>query len=81
MCGLRPPLPRGPRDGGACGREVHHSVLADFRERLAIDWDGQQVTCPQGKVSRRWSTPPSLAAYVNAEFAPDDCRHPPGRLN
>ncbi|MET9565313.1 transposase [Streptomyces tauricus] len=28
-------------------------------------------------VSRRWSTPPSLAPYVNAEFAPNDCRRCP----
>jgi hypothetical protein len=47
------------------------------REAFTIDWDAQQVTCPQGKVSRRWSTPPSLAPYVNAEFAPDDCRQCP----
>lgn len=26
------------------------------------------------EVSREWSTLPSLAPYVNAEFAPDDCR-------
>ncbi|MFD5505906.1 transposase [Streptomyces sp. NPDC127061] len=47
------------------------------REAFTIDWDKKQVTCPQGKMSRRWSTPPSLAAYVNVEFAPDDCRQCP----
>ncbi|MCX5096873.1 hypothetical protein ACFV8Z_48740 [Streptomyces sp. NPDC059837] len=40
------------------------------REAFTIDWDAKQVTCPQRKVSRRWSIPPSLAPYVNAEFSP-----------
>ncbi|WP_405729037.1 hypothetical protein OG885_09575 [Streptomyces sp. NBC_00028] len=46
------------------------------REDFAIDGDTKEVTC-QGKVSRRWSTPPSFAPYVNAEFAQDDCRQYP----
>ncbi|WP_329327006.1 transposase [Streptomyces mirabilis] len=44
------------------------------REAFTINWDAKEVTCPEGNVSRRWSTPPSLAPYVNVEFAPDDCR-------
>ncbi|MFI9588618.1 IS1182 family transposase [Streptomyces sp. NPDC052236] len=47
------------------------------RDAFTIDWDAKQVTCPQGKVSRRWSAPPSLAPYINAEFSPDDCRKCP----
>ncbi|MEU6011512.1 transposase [Streptomyces sp. NPDC047453] len=47
------------------------------RDAFTIGWDAKKVTCPQGKVSRRWSTPPSLAPYVNVEFSPDDCRQCP----
>ncbi|MFF4260390.1 transposase [Streptomyces sp. NPDC001663] len=47
------------------------------REAFHIDWDATEVTCPQGKVSRRWSTPASLAPYVTVEFSPDDCRQRP----
>ncbi|WP_326812936.1 transposase [Streptomyces scopuliridis] len=44
------------------------------RDAFAINWDAREVTCPQGKVSRRWSTPPSLAPYINVEFPKDGCR-------
>ncbi|GAA1708344.1 IS1182 family transposase [Streptomyces yatensis] len=47
------------------------------RDAFAIDWDAKEVSCPQDKVSRRWSTPPSLAPYINVEFSPDDCRQCP----
>ncbi|MFF5547809.1 IS1182 family transposase [Streptomyces olivaceoviridis] len=47
------------------------------REAFTIDWDKKTVACPQGNISRRWSTPPSLAPYVTVEFSPDDCRQCP----
>lgn len=46
-------------------------------DAFAVDWYAKELTCPQGKVSRRWSTRSSLAPYVNAEFAPDGCRQCP----
>ncbi|MDQ1034802.1 hypothetical protein QFZ75_001218 [Streptomyces sp. V3I8] len=49
------------------------------RDAFAIDWDAKQVTCPQDKVSRRWSTPPPLAPYVIIEFFSDDCRQCPAK--
>lgn len=42
------------------------------REAFTINWDAKEVTCPQGNVSRRWSTPPSRALR--------QCRVLPGRL-
>jgi transposase len=43
--------------------------------QFALDWDAQQATCPQGKVSRTWS--PALDAHDNEmvviRFHPDDC--------
>ncbi|MFE4612682.1 IS1182 family transposase [Streptomyces niveus] len=47
------------------------------REAFAIDWDKKTVTCPQGKSTSRWASPPSLAPYVTASFTVADCRDCP----
>ncbi len=50
---------------------------------FSIDWDAQQVTCPAGKTSVRW-TPGTDAqwagqAVIAIQFHPDDCRACPLR--
>ncbi len=47
------------------------------REAFAIDWDKKTVTCPQGTVTSRWASPPSLAPYITASFTVADCRDCP----
>ncbi|MFI1408326.1 transposase [Streptomyces sp. NPDC020707] len=43
------------------------------RDAFTIDWERQQVVCPQGKLSREWSTPLSIAPYTRVRFAKEDC--------
>ncbi|MEU9983600.1 IS1182 family transposase [Streptomyces sp. NPDC050856] len=43
------------------------------RDAFTIDWDAKKVTCPQGKTSRPWTTPPSIAPYFQAKFSKKDC--------
>ncbi|MFE5122956.1 transposase [Streptomyces sp. NPDC056669] len=43
------------------------------RDAFTIDWDAKTVTCPQGKTSRPWTTPPSIAPYFQAKFSKKDC--------
>lgn len=58
-------------------RQSRKGTVFHAKRSPSTGTDAKEVTCPQGKVSRRWSTLPSLAPYVNAEFAPDDCRQCP----
>ncbi|MGW6793653.1 IS1182 family transposase [Streptomyces chartreusis] len=43
------------------------------RDAFTIDWDAKEVTCPQGKASRPWTTPPSIAPYFQVKFSKNDC--------
>ncbi|KUM96020.1 transposase [Streptomyces yokosukanensis] len=43
------------------------------RDAFTIDWDLQHVVCPQGKLSRQWTTPPAITPYVNVRFSKEDC--------
>ncbi|GAA2792991.1 hypothetical protein GCM10010441_17800 [Kitasatospora paracochleata] len=61
---------RQPRQGG-----IFH------RDAFVIDWDAKQVTCPSGKTSNRWATPPSLAPYITASFLVADCRSCPLKVS
>lgn len=48
---------------------------------FAIDWEAQQATCPQGKVSRSWKPKQDQDEHPAAliRFAPSDCRACPLR--
>ncbi len=43
--------------------------------QFTIDWEAEQVTCPAGTVSRRWTptTDPKGAAGIVVRFAREDC--------
>jgi hypothetical protein len=43
------------------------------RDAFTIDWERQQVVCPQGKPSREWSAPLSITPYTRVRFAKEDC--------
>jgi len=45
------------------------------RAHFSMDWQNQQVTCPQGKRSQRWSSTHNPAAnpLIHVEFAKHDC--------
>ncbi|WP_159048000.1 hypothetical protein [Streptomyces sp. WM6378] len=43
------------------------------RDAFTIDWDRQEVVCPQGTVTRQWSTPPSITPYTRVFFNKVDC--------
>jgi transposase len=49
--------------------------------RFAVDWEAQQVTCPQGKLSSGWSTGYDGDDHpiIHARFATADCRGCPAR--
>ena len=49
--------------------------------RFHIDWDNEQVTCPQGYVSARWRNGVGRRGKPNVlvEFNPKDCRVCPAR--
>ncbi len=44
-------------------------------DQFEIDWKNEQVTCPQGKVSRKWKahTRPSGDPYLHVTFRLKDC--------
>ncbi|MBE7467652.1 MAG: transposase [Anaerolineales bacterium] len=48
-----------------------------------IDWQAQVVTCPQGKLSQSWQFRREKYGhlYIQARFAPPDCRACPYRLD
>jgi transposase len=50
-------------------------------EDFAIDWERQQVRCPQGRLSASWKeyTAEDRAPYVSARFRDSDCRACPVR--
>jgi transposase len=51
-------------------------VAGGYRlEDFTVDWEQQQVRCPQGKTSVRWveSTASSRGPYVHVRFDPHDC--------
>jgi transposase len=50
-------------------------------EDFAIDWEHQQVRCPQGRLSASWKeyTPEDRAPYVSVRFRDSDCRDCPAR--
>jgi transposase len=47
-------------------------TLADF----AVDWERQQVHCPQGKAAASWAERVAATgrAYIQVRFRPQDCR-------
>jgi transposase len=47
-------------------------TLADF----AVDWERQQVHCPQGKVAASWAERVNATGrvYIQVRFRPQDCR-------
>lgn len=49
--------------------------------QFVVDWDREQVTCPVGKVSSRWSTSfdPRGKPVIRAHFSKLDCRPCPQR--
>jgi transposase len=52
------------------------------RRHFVIDWGAQQVTCPQGQTSTKWTPaqdhrPRKPRAVINVAFAAADCRHCP----
>ncbi|MFF7988105.1 hypothetical protein ACFZDK_55540 [Streptomyces sp. NPDC007901] len=51
------------------------------RDDFHIDYDKQQVTCPQGQVSAGWHGPssPTAAPLIAARFAKSQCRPCPAR--
>ena len=50
-------------------------------EQFVIDWEGQQVTCPQGATSQQWreTTTESGAAVIRVTFRAQDCQACPLR--
>ena len=50
---------------------------------FVIDWQAQVVTCPQGKLSQSWQFRREKYGhlYIQARFAPPDCRACPCRLD
>ncbi|MFF7951738.1 transposase [Streptomyces griseorubiginosus] len=55
-----------------------------FRANFRIDYDHQQVTCPQGQVSAGWHGPyptssPTAAPLIVARFTKSQCRPCPAR--
>jgi transposase len=50
---------------------------------FAIDWENQTVTCPQGQQSQSWHTRREKYGheYIEARFAPSDCRACPHLTN
>jgi transposase len=52
-------------------------------EHFAIDWEGEQVRCPQGHLNASWKgyTEPGRAPYVLVRFRDSDCRGCPVRPN
>jgi len=48
---------------------------------FTIDWVAQQVTCPQGATSRKWSATHDRLdnPIINIRFAPEDCATCPAR--
>ena len=50
---------------------------------FVIDWQAQVVTCPQGKFSQSWQFRREKYGhvYIQARFAPPDCRACPCRLD
>jgi adenine-specific DNA glycosylase len=52
-------------------------------EDFAIDWEHQQLRCPQGRLSASWKeyTAEDRAPYVSVRFRDSDCRACPVRSN
>jgi transposase len=50
-------------------------------EQFTVDWERQQVCCPQGKWSTRWHerVEPHGTPYINASFSRDVCHACPAR--
>src|SRR3954469_1822040 len=50
-------------------------------EDFAIDWEREEVRCPQGRLSASWKgyTEPGRAPYVSVRFGESDCRACPAR--
>ncbi|WP_324197203.1 transposase [Streptomyces sp. NRRL B-1677] len=51
------------------------------RDAFNIDWEQRQVTCPQGQVSSGWSSGPSIAPAIQAQFSKKDCGLCPVKAN
>ena len=69
----------GPmRPNGSWQAKVEEAYdLSQFQ----IDWDSQQVTCPQGKTSRKWieSIDTGGNRFIHVRFLHSDCRLCPAR--
>nr|WP_317453828.1 IS1182 family transposase [Streptomyces sp. CBMA152] len=51
------------------------------RDAFTIDWERQQVTCPQGKESMSWAAHASVAPAIHAKFSQRDCRQCSVKVN
>lgn len=60
-------------------RDEHAFDQAQF----TIDWQKQQVTCPEGKTSRHWITTYNRHGkdVIHVKFSPTDCRVCPSRAS
>ncbi|MFF4902903.1 transposase [Streptomyces sp. NPDC001068] len=47
------------------------------RTRSACRQAVKAITCPKGKITSWWASPPSLAPYITASFTVADCRDCP----
>jgi hypothetical protein len=59
----------------------HRTEGAYGIDAFAIDWDGEQVRCPQDHVSVSWKqyTEPGRAPHVSVRFGASECRDCPER--
>ncbi|WP_260326273.1 transposase [Streptomyces sp. TLI_185] len=77
---------RSPSTGrsGANPTRQHRQNEGFARDDFHIDYDRQQVTCPQGQVSQGWHGPyptssPTAAPLIVARFTKSQCRPCPAR--
>ena len=74
---LTGPLPGNPT-------RQHHTQQGYARDDFRIDYDRQQVTCPQGQVSKGWHGPyptssPDAAPLIVARFTKAQCQPCPAK--
>lgn len=65
-----------------CDQAPNHAPFD--RTRFVIDWVAQQVTCPEGRISTKWTPaedrrPRTPRAVITVAFATADCRCCPSR--
>jgi transposase len=67
-------------DGSWQARDQHAYDLSQF----SMDWDQRVVTCPEGKISRKWTIrqethSPNIPPVIRAQFGKQDCLACPAR--